>query len=131
MQFQSDLFDKVRALMPGGVANGYFINATIQGISGFLLERLGVSEAALCDAVREARDEDEVAAWLRGRVDVSTYSSLNATLQRIKPHHAQNPEFVRAEYADTLAQHPELLTIFDILDADDLRRYSPKALLLS
>lgn len=116
--------DKARALMPGGVANGYFIDGPIQGISGFFLQRLGVSEAAFYGAVREAATEDEVATWLRSCVDVSIYPSLNATLQRITPQHAQSPELVRAEYADTLALYPELHTIFDILDADDRRRYS-------
>ena len=116
--------DKIRALLPGGAANGYFINGTIQGLSGFLLERLGVNEDELRDVVCHAADDDDVAAWLRTRVDVSIYPALNATLQRIEPRHAEDPGKVRAEYAEILAKQPELRTIFDILDADDRLRYA-------
>lgn len=116
--------DKMRALMPGGNPNGYFINGTIKGISGFLLERLGVSEDELREVIQRVDDEDEVAAWLRTRVDVSIYPILNATLQRIEPRHSQDPEAVRAEYFEVLRDQPQLRTIFDILAADDHRRYS-------
>ncbi len=111
--------DKLRARLPGGDPGVYFINGRIKGISGYLLERLGVSQEELLDAVARAATEEDVAAWLRERTDASQYPAINATLRRIKPKHAEDEAFFRTEYATTLAQRPELEFIIDIVDADD------------
>jgi hypothetical protein len=115
--------DKLRAQLPGGDPGEYYINGPIKGISGYLLERLGIGEDALREAVRDAASEDEVAAWLRGRTDASQYPAINETLRRIKPKHAQNEAWLRGEYAATLEANPELEFIIDILVADDRRLY--------
>jgi len=115
--------DKLRAQLPGGNPGEYYINGQIKGISGYLLERLGIGEAELLDRIAALPSEDEVALWLRERADASQYPTINATLRRIKPKHAQDEAWLRNEYADTLAAHPELEYIVDILDADDRRRF--------
>lgn len=119
--------DKIRAGLPGGHRGPYFINGKIKGLSGFLLERLGISEADLTDAVREATTEDDVAHWLRERTDVAAYPAINATLRHIRPDHAEDEAYFRELYAETLAAHPELTHIVDIVDADDRRMFSPPA----
>ncbi|HVR45333.1 MAG TPA: DUF5069 domain-containing protein [Candidatus Binatia bacterium] len=115
--------DKLRGQLPGGDPGGYFIDGRIKGISGYLLERLGVSEADLLGIVARAASDDDVAAWLRERTDPSQYATVNATLRRIRPKHSQDEAFFRDEYAQTLQQHPELEYILDIVDADDRRRF--------
>ncbi len=115
--------DKIRALLPGGDPGGYFINGPIQGISGFLLGRLGIAEGEFADAVLGAKTDDDVATWLRGRADPAQYPALNATLTRIKPKHAENEALFREIYAETLAEHPELEFIVDIIEADDRRMF--------
>jgi hypothetical protein len=115
--------DKLRAQLPGGNPGVYFINGQIKGISGYLLERLNVGEDALREAVSRAQTEDGVAAWLRERTDASQYPAINATLRRIRPKHAEDEAYFRSEYAETLAQHPDLEFIIDIVDADDKRRF--------
>jgi hypothetical protein len=115
--------DKLRAQLPGGNPGEYYINGPIKGISGYLLERLGVDEAELREAIRNAGSEDDVAAWLRARTDASQYPAINDTLRRIKPKHAEDEEWLRGEYAATLAERPDLEFIVDILDADDRRLY--------
>ncbi|MDQ2991493.1 MAG: DUF5069 domain-containing protein [Candidatus Eremiobacteraeota bacterium] len=115
--------DKIRALLPGGDPGGYFINGPIQGISGFLLQRLGITEAELAEAVQHAKTDDDVALWLRGRTDAAQYPALNATLGRIKPKHAENEALFRDIYVETLAEHPELEFIIDIIEADDERMF--------
>lgn len=115
--------DKIRALLPGGDPGGYFINGPIQGISGFLLGRLGIAEGEFADAVLGAKTDDDVATWLRGRTDPAQYPALNATLTRIKPKHAENEALFREIYAETLAEHPELEFIVDIIEADDRRMF--------
>jgi hypothetical protein len=111
--------DKLRAQLPGGNPGVYFINAKILGISGYLLQRLGIEEQALLEAVRDAANEDDVAAWVRAHTDASQYAAINETLRRIKPKHAGDPAYVAEIYRDTLALHPELVFTMDIIDADD------------
>jgi hypothetical protein len=117
--------DKLRATLPGGNPGVYFINAKIKGISGYLLERLGVTEDELREAVRDAAAEEDVARWLRERTDATAYSAINQTLRRIRPKHAEDETYFRIVYAETLAQHPELEFIVDIIEADDRRLFSP------
>lgn len=116
--------DKLRGRLPGGDPGVYFINGEIKGISGYLLERLGISEQALYEAVAGCDTEDDVAAWLRKHADASQYPAINETLRRIKPKHAEDEAWFRKEYAETLALHPELNVIVDIVDADDRRRFA-------
>lgn len=113
--------DKLRAQLPGGNPGPYFINTAIKGISGYLLDRLGVGESELLEAIRSAPDEAAVAAWLRERTDPAEYPAINETLRRIRPKHAQDEAFFRREYAETLAQHPGLEYIIEIVEADDRR----------
>lgn len=119
--------DKLRATLPGGNPGDYFINGKILGISGFLLERLGIAEDALREAIHEAADERDVADWIRARTDASQYPALNQTLQRIRPKHAADPDYVLAIYAETLALHPHLERTIDIIDADDARIFGSDA----
>lgn len=113
--------DKLRGFLPGGNAGGYFINGKTPGISQFMLDRLGIRLEDLQAVVARAVDEDEVAAWLREQTDVSQYPAINATLRRIKPKHAHDPEYFADLYTHTLAAHPELEHILDIIDEDDRR----------
>ena len=115
--------DKLRAQLPGGDSGGYFINGRIKGISGYLIERLGIDEDDLREVIARAATDDDVAAWLRLRSDRSQYANVNATLRRIRPKHAQDEAFFRDEYAETLRRHPDLEFIVDIVDADDRRRF--------
>jgi len=116
--------DKLRARLPGGDPGNYFISlGPVKGLSAYLLERLGVSEDALSKAVADCETEDQIAAWLRERTDRSQYPAINETLKRIKPKHTEDQAFFRELYAETLAQHPDLEVIIDIVDADDRRLF--------
>ncbi len=115
--------DKLRAQLPGGHAGQYFINGRIKGISGYLLERLNIDEKELVEAIRASPSEDEVARWLRKRTDAAAYPAINETLRRIKPRHTQDERHFRNEYARTLAEHPDLVLVVDIIDADDRRTF--------
>lgn len=113
--------DKLRSFLPGGNPGDYFINGPMKGISGYLLERLGIRESDLLAAVTAAADEDEVAAWVRAHTDASQYPAINETLRRIKPKHAEKPDVFAQLYAETLAHNPDLVFIVDIIEADDRR----------
>ena len=111
--------DKMRALLPGGKAGVYIINAHILGISGYLINRLGVTEDELRDAVRKARSDEDVAAWLRTRTDAANYPAINESLKRIRINHVDDQEYFRQMYADVLAADPQLEYVLDIVEADD------------
>ncbi|MDE2481328.1 MAG: DUF5069 domain-containing protein [bacterium] len=113
--------DKLRGFLPGGNPGEFIINGRIKGISGFLLEQLGITEDELRAVVADAESDDDVAAWLRDHTDPSRYATLNETLRRIKPKHAEDPAYFAEYYRETIAAHPEAETIFDILEADDRR----------
>jgi hypothetical protein len=115
--------DKLRAFLPGGNPGEYFINGKITGISGYLLQRLGIEEDALLDAIHRARDENEVAQWLREHSDAREYPEINETLRRIRRKHVQDPAYFTGLYEQTLAMHPGLDRIIDIVDADDKRLF--------
>ncbi len=119
--FMPRTIDKLRGLLPGGNPGEYFINGKIPGMSGFLLDRLGITEDVLREVVARAADERDVAAWLRENADTSQYPALNEAMRRSRPRHAQDPEYFAELYAITLALHPELERIIDIIDADDRR----------
>ena len=111
--------DKLRGLLPGGNPGVYFINGQILGISGYLLMRLGITQEELSDVVARAASDEDVAAWLRGKVDAGMYPEINGAISHMKPKHAQDQDLFRELYKDTLAAHPDLAYIVDILDADD------------
>ena len=115
--------DKLRAMLPGGHAGVYFINGPILGISGFLLQRLGIEEAQLLEAIRDAEDEAAVAAWLREHSDPSAYPKLTQTLLTIEPRHSGDETIFGEIYAETLSAQPGLVKIVDIIDADDRRMF--------
>jgi len=87
------------------------------------LQRLGITEEQLLEAVARAQSDEDVAAWLREHTDASGYEKLSRTLAAIEPKHAGNPEVFRTIYAETLAAHPDLVRIVDIIDADDRRMF--------
>ena len=123
MIFMPRTIDKLRGFLPGGHPGEFVINAKIKGMSGFLFEQLGVTEAQMLDVVARAETDDDVAAWLRENVDVAKYPALNETMRRIKPKHAEDPAFFADFYAPTLAKHPHLETILEIIEADDRRLF--------
>jgi len=118
--------DKLRAFLPGGNPGGYVINAKILGMSGYLLQRLGITEEALSDAVAEANDETEVAAWLREHTDSSQYAAINETMRRIRVKHTQDEAFFRDFYAEVFAADPQLDLVLEIIEADDRRMFGVK-----
>jgi Domain of unknown function (DUF5069) len=116
--------DKLRSQLPGGNTGQYWVNPVrVTGLSVFLLKRLGITEEGLQEVVAEAKDDEDVAAWLRANVDTSKYPKINAMISNIEPEHSEDPALVRGFYADTLAAHPELTKVIDIIDTDDRRSF--------
>jgi hypothetical protein len=96
--------DKMRATLPGGNIGSY----QITGLRSRLLERLGIVESALREAVANAASDDAVARWIAAHSETGRYAEINAAL---------DPEFVaRYPVARRLAPGASRL---DLLIEDD------------
>ncbi|HEY0384026.1 MAG TPA: DUF5069 domain-containing protein [Candidatus Elarobacter sp.] len=116
--FMPRTIDKLRAEMPGGNM-GRYLNRP-DGMSAVMCKRIGVDMDELRAVVASAADEDEVAAWLRERVSPELAAETTAKLPTFSMDRLP-PEFQERvrENHPVLAQRPELLTFFEIFEADD------------
>lgn len=121
--FMPRTIDKLRALLPGGNPGEYFIDGPIRGLSRFLFQQLRIDDRELLPIIAMAPTEEEVAAWIRAHTDVSRYAEINAIFRRIKPKHTDDPAVFAEIYAETIANHPGLETVLEIIEADDRRLF--------
>jgi Domain of unknown function (DUF5069) len=110
--------DKLRAELPGG-AMGRYLNEP-RGISSYVLYQLRIPMDELRAVVANARDEDEVVAWLRERLDPARVEETNRKLSvlgvdRLSP---EDLALVRERHP-VMGQRPELVRFLDIFEADD------------
>ena len=59
--------DKIRGELPGGKLGGYLVAEST--MSMYVLHKIGVPLEELREVVARAANEDEVAEWLRPRID--------------------------------------------------------------
>ncbi|MFN2461357.1 MAG: DUF5069 domain-containing protein [Candidatus Velthaea sp.] len=95
------------------------------GISVYLFEWLGISEAEFEDVVRSAKSDEEIVAWLHAHSDPTKYDDINNRLEsrgiRDDAHFAE----VLPRYP-VLHEYPQLRNWFEILDLDDRWMFDPK-----
>jgi Domain of unknown function (DUF5069) len=113
--------DKLRATLRDGDTGQY----KIAGLSERLLELIGVKEDDLRKAVAEAQTDEDVAVWLRSHAQTSKYAETNEILSKRKIDDTKDPAAIRKKYA--VAERPEIVTLFDMLDADDNEAFSKHA----
>ena len=116
--FMPRTIDKLRAAMPGG-SMGKYLNRP-DGMSAVMCKRIGVDMDELRAVVVSAVDEAEVEAWLRERVSPEVAADTTAklptfTMDRLPP---EFQERVRQNHP-VLAQRPDLVSFFEIFEADD------------
>jgi hypothetical protein len=106
--------DKIRATLPGGNLGQY----QITGFSSSLLNKLGIVEGLLREAIAKAPSDREVAQWIALHSDPAGYAEVNASLERpTVGERVDDPEFV-ARYP--LARRmPAESSRLDLLIADD------------
>ena len=121
LYFLPRTIDKMRAKIQGTLGH-YKIGP---GISMYLFEWLGITEEQFEAAVREAKDDEDVAVWLTSHTDPSTYASINERLSeraiRDDAHFAE----VLPRYP-VLREYPHLRNWFEIFEIDDVWSFDPK-----
>jgi hypothetical protein len=123
LAFMPRSIDKLRAEMPGGKIAKYLNRP--DGLSAYLCKRIGVDMEELRVVVAAAEDEDEIATWLRTRVDPALAAETSAKLA-LMTYDRLPPEFqerVRQNHP-VMERRPELRTFFEIFEADDAEVYA-------
>lgn len=118
--FMPRTIDKLRAELPGGNLGAYLNEP--DGLSAFLCRRAGIDMDELRAQVAAARDEAEVEAWLRARLDPAQVEEINAKMETLGTHRLtpEMSERVTARHP-ILRDRPELTRFFDIFEADEAR----------
>jgi len=123
LMFMPRTIDKLRAELPGGTMGPYLNHD--RGFSAYVVRRIGLDMDELRALVGDARDEDEVVAWLRERVDPETVAETNRKLESFTSERmTPDDRALLAERHPVLRERAELTTILDILDAEDARAFS-------
>jgi Domain of unknown function (DUF5069) len=120
LYFLARTIDKTRAKLQGTLGP-YKIGP---GLSVYLLEWLGITEDEFTAAVGDARDDDEVVAWLHARCDRGTFVAIN---QRLSERGIRDDEHFREVLPryPVLNDYPTLRNWFEILEADDRWIFDP------
>jgi len=120
LYFLARTIDKTRAHLQG--TSGLY--KVTPGISQYLFEWLGITEADFTEAVRAAKSDEDVVEWLLARADRDTFRAINQRLSeraiRDDEHFAQ----VLPRYP-VLREYPHLRNWFEIFDLDDRWSFDP------
>jgi hypothetical protein len=119
--FLARTIDKTRAKI-AGTLGPYKITP---GISGYIFEWLGITEDAFTEAVRNAKSDDDVVAWVHANTDPAKYDGLNDMLVNRGIRDAEHRAQVLPAYP-ILEERPDLTNWFAIFEIDDKWMYEPE-----
>ncbi len=120
LYFLPRTIDKARAKIQGTLGP-YKITP---GISGYIFDDLGITEDAFIDAVRNAKTDDDVVAWLHANADVAKIPALNEMLVNRRLRDEAHRESFLAAYP-ILRDRPDLWNWFEIFEVDDAWIFDP------
>jgi hypothetical protein len=118
--------DKTRAELPGGNLGEYLIlHPGIVTVSSLFYRRMGITHEEFAAAVRDAQTEDDVAAWLRARIDDEKIAKWHRQLLEIRvcdiPSPAKEAVLANHPIAKTM---PETTYLVDVFEADDAELFA-------
>jgi hypothetical protein len=120
LYFLPRTIDKMRAKIQGTLGL-YKIGP---GISMYLFEWLGITEADFEAIVRSGASDDEIVAWLHERTDRSKYDWINDQLVNRGIRDEEHRQTMLPNYP-VLAERPELRNWFEIFELDDAWIFDP------
>ncbi len=123
--FLARTVDKVRAELPGGNPGDYIVTGS-RSISAYVLHKLRIDVEELRAEVVRARDEAEVEAWLRARIDPALVAEVNGKLaasrvDNLKP----DDETFLYDLHPKMRGRTGISSTFDFLEADDATNFTP------
>lgn len=110
--------DKLRATLPGGNIGDY----QITGFTSRLLNRLGIAEHQLRQAIARADSDREIADWIATHSDPSTYAEINAEFERLTVGERLTDAAFLERYPSARNLPPETSRL-DHLAADDAEAF--------
>lgn len=119
--FLGRTIDKVRAEWHGKLGE----YKVVPGISGYLLEWLGIDLETFRRVVRDARTDSEIVAWVHAHSDPTTYADINERLRTRRIRDDQHFAEVLPRYP-ILRERPQLRNWFEIFELDDAGLFAPK-----
>ena len=111
--------DKARALLAGGEPGRYVISP---GISSYVLDKLGVTEAAFVAVVAASRDDAEVAARVLAGVDAARIERWSSNLESLTV--AGIPPELRPAFDALYGPRAPDALVFDVLADDDAAAFA-------
>lgn len=121
INFMARTVDKMRAKIQGTLGP-YKI---APGISAYVFEGLGITEAQFEAAVRHAKTDADVVAWLAANTDAAKIPALNEMLVKRGIRDAEHRAQMLPAYP-ILADRPNLTNWFEIFELDDVWMYAPE-----
>jgi hypothetical protein len=109
--------DKARASLPGGNLGEY----TIEGITQWMLEKLGLEVSAFVAAVAAARNDDDVVGFVYERTTKATIDEWNAFVLQRQSRGGNRAEALLAH--PWLHARPDLTLSVDVLEEDDRQSF--------
>ncbi len=120
LYFLPRTIDKARAKIQGTLG----LYKITPGISGYIFEGLGITEDDFVEAVRAAKTDDDVVAWLAAHADMSKVPELNAMLVVRQPRDEEHRNSFKAAYP-ILTERPDLWNWFEVFELDDKWIFDP------
>jgi hypothetical protein len=120
LYFLPRTIDKARAKIQGTLG----LYKITPGISGYVFEALGITEDEFVEAVRRARNDDDVVAWVEEHADMRKVPELNDMLINRRLRDEDHRATFLAAYP-ILVEQPELWNWFEIFDLDDAWIFDP------
>jgi len=114
--------DKIRSRLPGGNPGVY----RMAGFSESMLEKIGVTEDDLREAVVNAKRDDDVAQWLREHADTSKYEEFTQFLTKRSIDDVTDKAAFMERYP-ILKSRPDIYYLADMLEADDEEMFAGKS----
>ncbi|MGH7716583.1 MAG: DUF5069 domain-containing protein, partial [Vulcanimicrobiaceae bacterium] len=106
--------DKTKAKLQGTLG-AYKVTP---GLSGYLFDWLGIAEDDFTQAVRQLRDDEAIANWVRTKSDPSKFAEVNQKLTTRSFRDAEHRNQFVARYP-LLGKRPDLQKFFDLIEVDD------------
>jgi hypothetical protein len=120
LYFLPRTIDKMRAKIQGTLGL-YKIGP---GISVYLFEWLGITEADFEAVVRSGASDEAIVAWLHERTDREKYAWINDQLVNRAIRDEDHRQTMLPNYP-ILAERPDLRNWFEIFDLDDAWIFDP------
>jgi hypothetical protein len=121
LYFLARTIDKTRAKLQGTLG----LYRITPGISGYVFEGLGITEEQFDDAVRNAKSDADVVAWVHAHSDPAKFAALNEMLVNRRFPKARRDEFLDRYPILTVRPELEESTWFEIFAEDDKWIFDP------